>query len=541
MGTNVWRGDAAAVAQEDDFTPGGTPIPGDLFKVTINGKTVSYTDVSTSLTVALMVSDVCTGLAAALSASQFGEFAELSYDGSSGTTVKGVAQTAGIPFVTSVSLTKANLAVPVLNAPTLAAGGTLVSGTPYYYVLTATNSNGETTISAQVTATPSGGNLSVVNTWTQVPGATGYKLYRSTTSGVYGASSLLTTIGAGTTLTYTDTGSATGAGTPPGANGALSTATFTKSTVTTSSGPFDAAVTANWTLAALPVNSDDVVFTNSASHCRYNLDVLAAVLAANLYVDSTFTGDLGLPTYNATGGYYEYRQNYLQLKATVATIGQGQGSGSGLVKLDLGSAQTAVTVLATGAPSQPGYPTVWLKMTHASNVLTVRQGQVGVAVEENTVSTILTLNLGSQGNPATDATVTLGVGTVTGPTTANQYGGVLTLQSSVTTHTMYGGTATFLGTATLGTLKLFKGATSGATFTYNSSGTLTTVTVGPGCTLDYSQDPRSKVITNAVKLYAGGTFLDPNKVTGSVAVNYIGCGLGDAAVDLGSDFTVTRS
>lgn len=52
-------------------------------------------------------------------------------------------------------------------------------------------------------------------TWAQVNGATGYKVYRNTSNSFVAGSLLLTTITNRSTVTYTDTGSATGAGLPP--------------------------------------------------------------------------------------------------------------------------------------------------------------------------------------------------------------------------------------------------------------------------------------------------------------------------------------
>lgn len=90
---------------------------------------------------------------------------------------------------------------------TLASGGSLVSGQPYYYEVTALDgAGGETTASLEVTATPSGGNLSVALSWDSVAGAVAYNVYRGTSPG---AETLL--IGSGlpvTTNSFTDNGTA---------------------------------------------------------------------------------------------------------------------------------------------------------------------------------------------------------------------------------------------------------------------------------------------------------------------------------------------
>lgn len=104
-------------------------------------------------------------------------------------------------------------AAPVLNALTTATtGGTLAAAT-YFYRITATTSAGETTGSNEQSITTSGTTSTVDLSWAAVTGATGYRVYRGTTSGDL---SLLTTLGAVTS--YTDTGAATTAGSVPTTN-----------------------------------------------------------------------------------------------------------------------------------------------------------------------------------------------------------------------------------------------------------------------------------------------------------------------------------
>ncbi len=92
----------------------------------------------------------------------------------------------------------------------------LTNGTPYYYVVTAVNSAGESNPSSQATATPiasvtipptptglqaAAGNAQVSLTWNASSGATSYNVKRSTTSG-----GPYTTIASPATSSYTDTG-----------------------------------------------------------------------------------------------------------------------------------------------------------------------------------------------------------------------------------------------------------------------------------------------------------------------------------------------
>ena len=98
------------------------------------------------------------------------------------------------------------------------AGGVWAAAGIVYYVLTAINALGQTVASIELSVTIDVATKKVILTWPQITGATGYKLYRAATPGAYGASSLRVPIGSGSTLTYTDDGSACSSGAPPTAN-----------------------------------------------------------------------------------------------------------------------------------------------------------------------------------------------------------------------------------------------------------------------------------------------------------------------------------
>lgn len=95
------------------------------------------------------------------------------------------------------------ISAPTLNSATPSiSGGSLATGT-YYYEITATDSSGETTASNEKTAAVTGPTGSVALSWGAVTGATGYKIYRGTSSSQENL--LVTTIASGATTTYTDT------------------------------------------------------------------------------------------------------------------------------------------------------------------------------------------------------------------------------------------------------------------------------------------------------------------------------------------------
>lgn len=104
----------------------------------------------------------------------------------------------------------------VANAP--GSGGTFGATGSYGYRITATNASGETISTVELDVNLTAITQTVTLTWTQTPGATGYKIYRTSTPGTFVSPALLTTIGSGATVTFTDTGAAVGAGAPPISN-----------------------------------------------------------------------------------------------------------------------------------------------------------------------------------------------------------------------------------------------------------------------------------------------------------------------------------
>ncbi|MHB1244386.1 MAG: beta strand repeat-containing protein, partial [Gaiellaceae bacterium] len=101
------------------------------------------------------------------------------------------------------------------DAPTLtaSAGGSLADNTTYFYKVTAVHASGESLASpeAQLEIPTGSANKTINLSWTAVPGATGYKVYRSTATG---EEKLLATLGAVTA--YADDGSASlGTDAPP--------------------------------------------------------------------------------------------------------------------------------------------------------------------------------------------------------------------------------------------------------------------------------------------------------------------------------------
>jgi hypothetical protein len=309
------------------------------------------------------------------------------------------------------------------------------------------------------------------------------------------------------------------------------TATNITATTAANSGPNVWDLAANWSTAVVPVNSDDV-YISGPSSILYGL-AQSAVTLTSLNILGDFTGTIGLPLINESGGYYEYRANRLAIGTSTLNIGKGAGSGSGRIRLSLGAVTTAINVYTTGAAID-AYGAIDIK-GHGSNTYTCNlfKGSIAFATEPSDVA-LLVINQGYQDNQAGDVALYLGVGVTL--TTMVQSGGAVKALGAATTYTMIGGTANVIGTGTITTLTIDSG-----TFVDQSSGTFTTLKVGKDGVYDRSQDQRAKTITNST-VEAGATFLDPNKTitfTNAMALNR--CKLSEVMIDWGSHFNLQRS
>ncbi|HEX5446503.1 MAG TPA: right-handed parallel beta-helix repeat-containing protein, partial [Pirellulales bacterium] len=103
--------------------------------------------------------------------------------------------------------TNAHLQPPASVTATAATGGALAANTTYFYVVTAVNALGETTVSSETTGTTTATKLTQNLAWIPVNGALGYRIYRGTTSGAENV--LIGAIGSGATTTFTDDGTET--------------------------------------------------------------------------------------------------------------------------------------------------------------------------------------------------------------------------------------------------------------------------------------------------------------------------------------------
>lgn len=250
-----------------------------------------------------------------------------------------------------------------------------------------------------LTGAPTGGTF----TLTYSGQTTSAIAYNASAATVDAALEALSNIGAGDvavtgsdggpwTVTFTGALAGTNVGSMTGNGSSLtggSSETITVSSFVASSGPNHWDTAANWVPSGVPANSDDVRFEIGSSDCLYGL-AQSSVTLASLHVSMSYSGKIGLPRNNADG-YLEYRPCELAIGATSILIGHGDGSGPGKVALNVGSVQTTVEVRGSGGSTDIGIPAVTWRGTHASNVVTVLDGDFGTAPYSDQTAVIDTL------------------------------------------------------------------------------------------------------------------------------------------------------
>lgn len=311
--------------------------------------------------------------------------------------------------------------------------------------------------------------------------------------------------------------------------GAADTQTFVVAHPTVATGPNDWNNGANWSGAAVP-GADVVHLQNSNVDITNGLDQSAAsVTTINQW--ASYTGKIGRPlgSESKEGFYYEYRVTYLTFNdVTTLNIGAGDGGGSSRMKYNTGTnAGCTANIYLTAARKDAGIPALLLKGAHASNVLNLYRGDVGLAYLAGETATWPVIRVLYTKSPASDAQLRCGAGCTL--TTITKSAGYMEINSAVTTLTQNGGetndgnggTTIIYGSGAITTLTCDKG-----TVIHNGSGTITTLKVGPGATVDFSQGTAAITVTDHTLTGSGGqipTILDPKqRVTFTNAGTYIG-------------------
>lgn len=273
------------------------------------------------------------------------------------------------------------------------------------------------------------------------------------------------------------------------------TGTISSVTVTTaSSGPHHWNDVNNLDDATTPVATDTIDLANGSVGIFFGLDDLTAVLLASFKQKISYTGNVGLPTNSfavndgvSDATVQEYRNTYLEVKATRVTIGERDlGSltlGSGRVKIKQTATTASVTHVYETAQitTEPGLPAVRLTFANVNCDLKVYGGRAGIGVGIDPPNEAVTMGDVYVGPSATDVNVSLG-DSVTYDNW-EQHNGEHSLGGGIinTQCTVHGGKMTSSEDLTIPT---FKG--NGGTSIVN--GIITTGTLNPGTKVDASQN-----------------------------------------------------
>ena len=212
-----------------------------------------------------------------------------------------------IYYGTAAGVTTASTAIADVTSPHVKTG--LLNGTPYFFVVTAVNGNGESGVSFEVSATPTAtpppaapsltsataGNTQVTLAWGAVAGATSYNVYRGTASGVTKISGTKFT---GVSSPYDATGLTNGTPyffvvTAVGTGGESAESNELTATPTAPAGAFSQAdLTGTWKVNMLSTSSDNT--DNGWTRATGTVDGSGNVTVTSvLNSDGTTTGPAG--------------------------------------------------------------------------------------------------------------------------------------------------------------------------------------------------------------------------------------------------------
>lgn len=313
--------------------------------------------------------------------------------------------------------------------------------------------------------------------------------------------------------------------------GGANTQTLTMTTPTNGTGPNYWSNADNWSPAGVPANGDDVILQDCAVSITCGL-AQSGVTLASLRQFSTFTGDIGRPSFNPLG-YFEYRDTELAIGATEMEFGIGDGSGSGRIRINNGAVATTGVCRNTGAPLESGLPSLLWRGTNAANVWNITKGDVGIAWIKGQAATVATLRVGFETNETGDSRVYCG--NLVTHTNIVQTGGYLQTNANITSYVGLAGEWDHRdGTVT--TMEIDRGAAR-----YKSDGTCTTCRVGSDAILDLRGDTRPVTFTN-LELHAGSTFQDPQgRATVTNGFDLYRCAPADITWDMPPHRTYTLS
>ena len=254
----------------------------------------------------------------------------------------------------------------------------------------------------------------------------------------------------------------------------------------------------NWSLQAIPVNTNDVIIPYYASNDIYGYD-------ASGIEHASFTVEDGCPI--AIGSPLKY------LSIEVSTTGTFTLGGLGLSYINSTCSDNDGVMSVRNAGTGGGDYGSSLNLDgdgiHTVTIDAPGNAKIGLGVLGSSSMSIVAQVIIRNG--------IVELGTITSSPNLTIYAGRVTLKSALTTVTVHGG------------------------ILYHNKGSITTMSVRTNGTVDASRDQTAKTITNT-SVFRGSTLNDPLGVyTFTNGIDYQYCDLGDAEVKHGPHRTWTPS
>ena len=311
------------------------------------------------------------------------------------------------------------------------------------------------------------------------------------------------------------------------------TATVTATTAATGPNHFNNAN--NWIGGALPSAGDDLVFEDSSYGVLYALEDTTNY--GDITIDSTFTGEIGLPVQNAAG-YREYRPRFLKLgdgtSSYALTVGLGTGRQPPRVFIDANAADVAAKIYNSGNSATEETPIV-IKNTGSASTLDVYAGKVYIDADSagDLANLRITPDDGGSNNVYVLIDETVDAGVIV------QTGGVLEVRGVASSiDASNNAKARFVLAAACPVIVVANGAT---VYWESTAGVTTSISVHARGSVDFARNGAAKTVAAAV-LYASGSITDPlGIVTWTTGVDLLGCSIQDVTLDLGRSRTITPS
>lgn len=311
------------------------------------------------------------------------------------------------------------------------------------------------------------------------------------------------------------------------------TATVTATTAATGPNHFNNA--SNWVGGALPSAGDDLVFEDSTYGVLYALEDTTNY--GDITIDSTFTGEIGLPVQNATG-YREYRPRFLKLgdgtSSYALTVGLGTGRQPPRVFIDANAADVTAKIYNSGQGISDEMPVI-IRNTGGASTLDVYSGKVHIDADSSGSLTTLRITPADGGTNNVyvliDETVAAGA--------IIQTGGTLEVRGSASSiDASNNAQARFVLAAACPVIVVANGAT---VYWESTAGITTSISVHARGSVDFARNVSAKTVA-AAALYASGSITDPlGIVTWTTGVDLLGCSIQDVTLDLGRSRTITPS